>query len=125
VNRAFSAVDFWTKNTSGVAPGCYEYAPLALNMYAKNSLPVAAKRSPFPGDELSVGSFGRGNELFVSRFRRQRGDEFLEARIAAQRVPEGMQTKFAVIQITRDLQSRGHLVDGQFFFSGPRVDDAE
>jgi len=62
--------------------------------------------------KLSAGSFGCGNELLVRRFRRERGDEFLETRIASQRVPERMQPKFAVIQITRDLQSRGHLVDG-------------
>ena len=101
VNRAFSAVDFGTKNTWGVAPGCYEYAPLALNMYAKNSLPVVAERSPFWATGYLLAGFGCGNELLVSRFRRERGDELLEARIASQRVPERMQT----IEITV-----GHLV---------------
>lgn len=80
-----------------------------MNTRAVGAKHVHEELIPHQSDLLSwatnypLAGFGCGNELFVSRFRRERGDELLETRMTAQRIPERMQTKFAVIQITRDL----------------------
>jgi hypothetical protein len=45
--------------------------------------PDKAERSPFPGDELSAGSLGSGND-------------FVEALVTAQRIPAGIEAEIAV-----------------------------